>query len=110
MRIFVMKISITFNSMFRKLYFSWVRGLQYGLFFFPLSAFADDDKISESLSNLLQMIQSKWGMLICTIAVTGIGFSSFVLGRIPMKYALSVIIGTACVVGAPRLVNLLTGV
>ena len=76
----------------------------------PLSAFADDeDKIKSALENLLLFVSSTWGTLICSLAIVGVGFACFVMGSIPVSRAIAVAIGAACVMGAPRLLNLIAG-
>jgi type IV secretory pathway VirB2 component (pilin) len=78
----------------------------------PLSAFADDgdgDKIHGALQNLLTFVSGTWGSVICTMAIVGVGFACFVMGSIPVSRAISVAIGAACVMGAPRLLDLITG-
>jgi hypothetical protein len=77
----------------------------------PLSAFADDagDTIASTLRNLLGFVSGTWGSLICTMAIVGVGFACFVMGVIPVSRAVSVAVGAACVMGAPRLLGLITG-
>jgi type IV secretory pathway VirB2 component (pilin) len=78
---------------------------------FPVSAFADDDgdKITSALQNLLGFVSGTWGTVICSLAIVGVGFACFVMGSIPVSRAIAVAIGAACVMGAPRLLALITG-
>ena len=81
------------------------------VFLLPLSAFADDsdDKVQTVLQTLLTFVTGAWGMTICSLAVAGMGFACFVLGAVPLSRVIAVSIGSACVIGAPRLIQLFTG-
>ncbi len=80
------------------------------LFFWPFAAFADDgsgdDRVSTILGTLIQFTSGVWGASICSLAITGMGFACFVKGAVPVSRVLAVTLGSACVVGAPRLIHL----
>ena len=81
--------------------------LKFSLWFLPLSAFANEnDRVTEILNQLLNLISGVWGMSLCSLAIAGTGFACFVMGTVPVSRVVAVTIGSACVVGAPRLIHL----
>jgi type IV secretory pathway VirB2 component (pilin) len=92
-------------------FYKKLMGLEALILITPTAAFADDsgDKVTSALQNLLTFVSSTWGTLICSLAIVGVGFACFVMGVIPVSRAIAVAIGAACVMGAPRLLALITG-
>jgi hypothetical protein len=78
----------------------------------PMSGFADElggDKVKVVLENVLNFIGGVWGGSICSLALISVGFACFVKGALPISRFFTVLIGSACIMGAPRLVQLITG-
>lgn len=77
-----------------------------------MSGFADElgeDKVKAVLDNTLSLIGGVWGGAICSLALVSVGFACFVKGALPISRFFTVLIGSACIMGAPRLIQLMSG-
>lgn len=82
----------------------------YYILLFSTPVYAGTISVSGVLGNLDTLLTSTWGKVICTLAIAGVGYACFVLGRLPISRALAVAVGAACVVGAGTVLKTVTGV
>lgn len=85
------------------------RGLVYlmvYLCFFPMIARAD---VVDTLNNFLGYLTGGVGKAIAGLAIVGIGFGCFGLGKIPKGYVIAVVVGVGIVFGAKAILNMLGG-
>lgn len=72
----------------------------------PMAAHAD---VINTLTNFLTYLTGDIGKAIAGLAIVGIGFGCFALGRIPKSYVMSVVIGVGIVFGTKGLLTMLSG-
>ena len=81
----------------------------YYILLFSTPAYADTTNVTQVLKGLESLLTGTWGKVICTLAIAGVGYACFVLGRLPISRALAVAIGAACVMGAGTVLTTVTG-
>ena len=90
-------------------YASRRRGLLY-LFTYlnvlPMIACAD---VVDTLNNFLGYLTGDVGKAVAGLAIVGIGFGCFGLGKIPKGYVIAVVVGIGIVFGAKALLTMLAG-
>ena len=74
----------------------------------PIIARADTDAAS-TLSNVLQYLTGPVGKVVATLAIVGMGYACFAMGRVAKGYFVSVVIGIAIIFGANTLLGVITG-
>lgn len=85
------------------------RGITYlttYLLFLPFAARAD---VVDTLNNFLGYLTGGVGKAVATIAIVGVGFGCFMLGKIPKGTVISVVIGVGVIFSAKALLGMLTG-
>ena len=93
------------NPTFRKtLGLLWV-----ALYFCSFPSFALSADLSSTLTNFLSYLTGTMGKTVASIAVVGVGFGCFGLGRIPKATVVAVVIGVGLIFGASALIATLQG-
>lgn len=72
----------------------------------PVMARAD---VVETLNNFLGYLTGDVGKAVAGLAIVGIGFGCFGLGKIPKSYVIAVIVGVGIVFGTKAILSMLTG-
>ncbi len=72
-----------------------------------LPGLAQADVVS-ALQNFLSYLTGDVGKAIAGLAIVGVGFGCFALGKIPKSYVLTVVIGIGIIFGAHTLLTMLT--
>lgn len=73
----------------------------------PIVAMADTDAAT-TLQNVLQYLTGPVGKVVATLAIVGMGYACFAMGRIAKSYFVSVVVGIAIVFGANTLLGIIT--
>ena len=84
------------------------RGLAYlalYLSFIPGLALAD---VVDTLNNFFGYLTGDMGKAVAAIAIVGIGFGCFGMGKIPKGYVIAVVIGVGIIFGAKAILGMLT--
>ncbi|MCB1826952.1 MAG: TrbC/VirB2 family protein [Coxiellaceae bacterium] len=76
------------------------------LMLLPIAARAD---VVDTLNNFLGYLTGGVGKAVATIAIVGVGFGCFMLGKIPKGTVISVVIGVGVIFSAKALLGMLTG-
>ncbi len=71
---------------------------------FPSLACAD---VAGTLNNFLSYLTGDVGKFVSCLAIVSVGFSCFVLGKLPKSYVISVVLGIGLIFGSSALVNTL---
>lgn len=89
---------------------NFISYLYVGLFILttPVSVFADTDAAT-TLQNVLQYLTGPVGKVVATLAIVGMGYACFAMGRIAKSYFVSVVVGIAIIFGANTLLGIITG-
>ena len=74
----------------------------------PMIARADTDAAT-TLHNVLQYLTGPVGKVVATLAIVGMGYACFAMGRVAKSYFVSVVIGIAIIFGANALLGVITG-
>lgn len=77
------------------------------IFLMPTVVFAANTKIDEVLSKFLDYLTSTPARILATIAVVGVGYATWHLGKIPKEKAIAVIIGIGIVFGGASILQML---
>ena len=77
------------------------------IFLTPTAVFAANTKIDEVLSKFLDYLTSTPARILATIAVVGVGYATWHLGKIPKEKAIAVIIGIGIVFGGASILQML---
>ena len=77
------------------------------LIFFPTLVLAAD--VTTVLSNLLDYLTGTWGKIVSALAIVGIGYACFFLGKVHKSYVVTVVVGIGLVFGAQEILNHITG-
>jgi type IV secretory pathway VirB2 component (pilin) len=72
----------------------------------PMTARAD---VAGTLNNFFGYLTGDLGKSIAAIAIVGVGFGCFALGKIPKSYVIAVVTGVGIIFGAKALLKVLTG-
>lgn len=75
------------------------------LFLLPLFAAAD---VVSTLNDFLLYLTGPVGKVAATLAIVGVGFACFVLGKLPKSAVVAVVLGTGIIFGASTLLSILT--
>jgi type IV secretory pathway VirB2 component (pilin) len=76
------------------------------LFCLPLAAHAD---VVGSLTNFLGLMTGGWGKAIATIAIVGLGYGCFAMGKVPKMALISVVVGIGLVFGGSEILQHIQG-
>jgi type IV secretory pathway VirB2 component (pilin) len=76
------------------------------LFLLPMLATAD---VVSTLNDFLLYLTGPVGKVVATLAIVGVGFACFVLGKLPKSAVIAVVLGTGIIFGASTLLSILTG-
>lgn len=76
--------------------------------FMPTLALADTT-LTDVLQHALDYLTSTPARVLATIAIVGVGYASWHLGKIPKERAIAIIVGIGIVFGATTLLNILVG-
>lgn len=74
----------------------------------PGIAFASTD-VTQTLSNFLDYLTGAWGKIIAALAIVGIGYACFFLGKVHKGYVVAVVVGIGLVFGAQEVLTHITG-
>lgn len=86
-----------------------IRGLVYVsvyLSLLPTLALAD---LTDTLNNFLGYLTGDVGKAVAAIAIVGVGFGCFGMGKIPKGYVIAVVVGVGIIFGAKALLGVLGG-
>ncbi len=83
--------------------------LYLGMYLSVIPMFAWADTVTDVLNNLFGYLTGDVGKAVAAIAIVGVGFGCFGLGRIPKSYVIAVVIGVGVIFGAKALLSMLTG-
>jgi len=72
----------------------------------PITTYAD---VVDTLNNVLSYLTGPVGKIVATLAIVGMGYACFAMGRIAKSYFVSVIIGIAIIFGAQTLLTTIAG-
>ena len=72
----------------------------------PMAAHAD---VVSTLNDFLSYLTGDVGKAVAGLAIVGIGFGCFALGKVPKAYVVSVVIGVGIVFGVKTILSMLTG-
>ena len=72
----------------------------------PVVAQAD---VAGTLNNVLSYLTGPVGKIVATLAIVGMGYACFAMGRVAKSYFISVVIGIAIIFGANALLAVITG-
>jgi len=72
---------------------------------FPCLALAD---VVTVLDNFLSYLTGDVGKAIAAIAIVGVGFGCFALGKIPKSYMVAVVVGIAIIFSAQTILGMMT--
>jgi type IV secretory pathway VirB2 component (pilin) len=75
----------------------------------PGIAFAGSD-VTQTLTNFLGYLTGAWGKVIAALAIVGIGYACFFLGKVHKGYVVAVVVGIGLVFGAQEVLSHITGV
>lgn len=84
------------------------RGLSYFLVYLlllPMVACAD---VVSTLSDFLSYLTGPVGKAVAMLAIVGVGFGCFALGKVPKSYVIAVVVGVGIIFGAQTLLMMLT--
>ena len=76
------------------------------VFLLPSWAFAD---VTETLTNFLSYLTGTWGKIVAAIAIVGIGYACFFLGKVHKGYVVAVVVGIGLVFGAQEVLGHIAG-
>lgn len=74
----------------------------------PGVALAGSD-VTQTLTNFLGYLTGAWGKIIATLAIVGIGYACFFLGKVHKGYVVAVVVGIGLVFGAQEVLTHMTG-
>ena len=72
----------------------------------PMIAQAD---VVDVLNNFLDYLTGDIGKAVAGLAIVGVGFGCFALGKIPKGYVIAVVIGVGVIFGVKAILTMLTG-
>ncbi len=70
----------------------------------PMSSYADTD-VASILTNFLGLLTGTWGTAVATIAIVGLGYLCFVMGKVPKSVLIAVVFGVGFIFGAHSLLT-----
>lgn len=76
------------------------------LLLLPVSCYAD---VADTLNNVLSYLTGPVGKVVATLAIVGMGYACFAMGRVAKSYFISVVIGIAIIFGAQALLTTIAG-
>jgi TrbC/VIRB2 family pilin len=79
-----------------------------GVYLALLPLFACADVVS-TLNDFLLYLTGPLGKVVATLAIVGVGFACFVMGRLPKSAVLAVVVGIGLIFGASAMLSMLTG-
>lgn len=85
------------------------RGLCYLTIYLSLLPMISSADVVSTLNNFLGYLTGDVGKAVAGLAIVGIGFGCFALGRVPKAYVASVVIGVGVIFGAQAILSMLTG-
>ena len=72
----------------------------------PVMAHAE---VTDTLNNFFSYLTGGVGKTVAALAIVGIGFGCFSLGKIPKSYVISVVTGVGVLFGSKTILSMLTG-
>ena len=66
-------------------------------------------EVTDTLNNFFAYLTGGIGKTISALAIVGIGFGCFALGKVPKSYVISVVTGVGVLFGSKTILSLLTG-
>ena len=85
------------------------RGLVYLLLYLACLPMMAHAEITDTLNNFLGYLTGDVGKAVAGLAIVGVGFGCFGLGKIPKGYVIAVVVGVGIIFGAKTILTMLGG-
>lgn len=95
-----------FNDALRR---EHLTGLFYFLIFLSMVPMQAEAGVLSTLNNFLAYLTGDVGKVVATLAVVGVSYACFAMGKVPKLYVITTVIGIGILFGAHSLVSKLAG-